>query len=89
MLGRQQGGGAHDVLQELDAQVLQVRVPVEVLKEEMIMMMMAVLDKDKEAPTCPCLVTQCLRTESTLMVAALDVIDIFLFAEARNASLFA
>ena len=55
----------------------------------MIMMMMAVLAKDKEAPTCPCLVTQCLRTESTLMVAALDVIDIFLFAEARNASLFA
>ena len=67
-----------------------MRVPVEVLKEEMIMMMiMAVLDKDKEAPTCPCLVTQCLRTESTLMVAALDVIDIFLLAEARNASLFA
>ena len=89
VLGRQQGGGAHDVFQELDAQVLQVRVPVEVLKEEMIMMMMAVLDKDKEVPTCPCLVTQCLRTESTLMVAALDVIDIFLFAEARNASLFA
>ena len=55
----------------------------------MIMMMMAMLDKDMEMPTCPCLVTQCLRTESTLMVAALDVIDIFLFAEARNASLFA
>ena len=67
-----------------------MRVPVEVLKEEMIMMMMmGVLAKDKEAPTCPCLVTQCLRTESTLMVAALDVIDIFLLAEARNASLFA
>ena len=66
-----------------------MRVPVEVLKEEMIMMMMVMLDKDKEAPTCPCLVTQCLRTESTLMVAALDVIDIFLLAEARNASLFA
>ena len=67
-----------------------MRVPVEVLEEGMIMMMMmAVLAKDKEMLTCPCLVTQCLRTESTLMVAALDVIDIFLFAEARNASLFA
>ena len=39
--------------------------------------------------TWPCLVTQCLRTERTLIVAALEVIDIFLFAEARNASLLA
>ena len=37
--------------------------------------------------TWPCLVTQCLSTDSTLMVAAELVMDIFLLAASRNESL--
>ena len=84
MLRGQQRAGAENVLEELYCQVLQVVVTVKILQQHIVLIKLSIIS---DKATWPCLVTQCLSTDSTLMVAAELVIDIFLLAASRKESL--
>ena len=82
VLRRKKGWSTDYIFQELDRQVFEAVISPKILKKNWkgwLVTAAAWLYS-----TWLCLVTQCLRTDRTLMVAALLVIDIFRLVESRN-----